>query len=352
MLGATEGTSAGHAPAGNAVSGGHRPAENGIQREEREAYHAVRAFGAHSDTPVRPAKPAVYDLCSRGDVRLFAKGPFMDETRPKKRSIGFTLIELLVVVAIISLLVAILLPALGKAKELARRSICAVNFRNIVMSTHVYSAEYDGQLPCMVTSPIMLMVTAASGYWPGAVPEPPGARYVNAGILIGEGLIKEPLVFECPSLQYFGTWAGMGYLTIGWGSRNSPVTRRDFLLAGDDEVRGVSLGTAGINMVTVYMANAFHDTGFGWNGNVATVRLEGGGWRSSYAGGQEITKTMVTDYCYQNGTGLIEGWPHGYDGYNVAWVDGSAHWRADSELVDIVLTKGFWRLWDEGYFDE
>ena len=51
---------------------------------------------------------------------------------------AFTLIELLVVIAIIALLVAILMPSLARAKELARRSVCAGNLRNIFVSLHLF----------------------------------------------------------------------------------------------------------------------------------------------------------------------------------------------------------------------
>jgi len=60
---------------------------------------------------------------------------------------GFTLIELLVVVAIIALLIAILLPSLGKARELSNRSVCAANIRGIQQSLVVYSSGNDQYYP-------------------------------------------------------------------------------------------------------------------------------------------------------------------------------------------------------------
>ncbi len=52
---------------------------------------------------------------------------------------GFTLVELLVVVAIIALLVSILLPALGQARESARRILCSTRLRSCGMYMHLYA---------------------------------------------------------------------------------------------------------------------------------------------------------------------------------------------------------------------
>lgn len=67
--------------------------------------------------------------------------------RTGKGRTPFTLIELLVVIAIISILAAMLLPALKNAKDTAKSTICQNNMKNIIYSWISYCMDWNGYMP-------------------------------------------------------------------------------------------------------------------------------------------------------------------------------------------------------------
>lgn len=113
----------------------------------------------------------------------------------RKRITGFTLIELLVVVAIIALLIAILLPSLGRARESARKTSCLANTRSLGQAAVVYASNNDnGVIPAAT----VYQGKTDLGYFAlmvdGALPRPQ---------LVGTNSALPPLsmrsVFICPS---------------------------------------------------------------------------------------------------------------------------------------------------------
>ena len=89
---------------------------------------------------------AVFGSPSRGQEVLAPR-----DAHGACRASGFTLIELLVVISIIAMLVGILLPAIHRAQELARRAVCAVNLRGIGLALAMHEQQ-NGAYPYVPTN--------------------------------------------------------------------------------------------------------------------------------------------------------------------------------------------------------
>ena len=67
--------------------------------------------------------------------------------RSESHRAAFTLIELLVVIAVIALLMGLLVPVLGRAKEQARRVACMGNIRQFLIGIQAYAGDHREYLP-------------------------------------------------------------------------------------------------------------------------------------------------------------------------------------------------------------
>lgn len=133
---------------------------------------------------------------------------------------AFTLIELLVVIAIIAILAALLLPALSRAKQSARRASCLSQLKQQGVAWRIYLDDNHGRFP----DARHLKTALPGGYKPWSTWPTSDPRAGWAGVVLSN-LIPTASVWSCPALQAASwhaapqTWQFAGLTT------NAPIVR-------------------------------------------------------------------------------------------------------------------------------
>jgi len=151
----------------------------------------------------------------------------------RARSTGFTLIELLVVISIIALLMAMLLPALARARESTLRTRCLGNTRQIGLLVGVYATDEREHIPAAINERLPMPEGAginpgAGTYWFQLLSKHGlGVSQTGPGRHDPVGNGKGPeRIFICPGEPEWGA-TGITVLQIGYGMNFSGLTLFD-----------------------------------------------------------------------------------------------------------------------------
>jgi len=133
--------------------------------------------------------PILSDTSSRHDVRHARR----------RRAAGFTLVELLVVIGIIAVLISLLLPTLGKAREQATRLKCLNSARQLAVANQMYLTSNNNYLPYSNWGPTSPAGARVGWLYDGG---PPGLNAANPALVetgVFWPLLKNREIYRCPT---------------------------------------------------------------------------------------------------------------------------------------------------------
>jgi prepilin-type N-terminal cleavage/methylation domain-containing protein/prepilin-type processing-associated H-X9-DG protein len=228
---------------------------------------------------------------------------------------AFTLVELLVVVSIIAVLIAILLPALGRAKKTAIRTVCGSNLHQMATCLYLYASEYQSYVPLGSNS-----LNKQSNFWFYQSGDPAGSMW---GQLWEAGVMKDPRAAFCPAmtdpLEQYNTPSNVWPYKPGGSKscRSSYSMRADFRVQWSQNASTKGWSYNCQQFVTNGPADASPKFS-------ALIPMP----KQSYFEGKAIFCDLVRDNTTLDKTHV--------DGMNYVMADGSVHWLPRSTCASYI----------------
>lgn len=235
----------------------------------------------------------------------------------KRCQFGFTLVEVLVVIAIVAVLIAMLMPAIAKAKETSRRQVCASNSRQVIMTIHIWATDDFDRLPSRRNVPRDASVVAPGTTTNGLPYYASGTTYAYTQRYMAQRYMNgDYRAFKCPSS--FVSWQPEQIWAPGYFSQ---MAFSGFMDYKNNIWQNAAWGRGAYDAYTGDQIR--RDRTVSPSHKILWMDSVDGGWNSTF-------QCIV-------GTGMIGGY---YDqvfdrhdgGINTTMLDGHLEWHRDADL--------------------